>query len=201
MKTSQKGIDLIKHFESLHDGDLTLIGLQPKLCPANYWTEGYGSLVLDDKGKRIKGCENKAMAYKFSKISTIEQAEEKLNTVLKLYESKINDLIFSFALNVNQNQFDAVISFCYNLGLANFKNSTLLKKIQEVPQSMEDIKYQFSRWNKVGDKVLHGLVLRRAAEAELFSSAPSILNNMSDNIKDLEPEFSKTVDENFWELI
>lgn len=168
MKTSKKGIDLIKRFESLHDGDLTFIGLQPKLCPANYWTEGYGSLVLDDKGRRIKGYENKALAYKFSKVSTVEQAEEKLRTVLKLYDGKVNDLIFSLALNVNQNQFDAIISFCYNLGLSNFINSTLLKKICEVPQNMEDIKYQFSRWNKAGGKILQGLTLRRAAEAKLF---------------------------------
>lgn len=169
MKTGQRGINLIKHFESLHDGDLSTIGLQPKMCPAGFWTEGYGSLVLDDKGKRIKGYENKAMAYKFSKVSTVEQAEEKLNTVLKLYEGKVNDLIFILALNVNQNQFDAIISFCYNLGLSNFKSSTLFKKICEVPQNMEEIKYQFSRWNKSGGKILRGLTLRRAAEAKLFA--------------------------------
>ena len=169
MKTSKKGIDLIKHFESLHDGDLTIIGLQPKLCPAGYWTEGYGSLILDDKKRRIKGYENKALAYKFATIFTIEQAEEKLKTTLDLYEGKVNDLIFILALNVNQNQFDAIISFCYNLGLSNFKCSTLLKKICEVPQNMEDIKYQFSRWNKSGGKILRGLTLRRAAEAKLFA--------------------------------
>lgn len=174
MKTSRKCIDLIKDFESLHDGDVTYIGLQPKLCPANYWTEGYGSLVLDDKGKRIKGYENKALAYKFSKISNVEQAEERLGIVLKLYEGKVNDLIFILALNINQNQFDAIISFCYNLGFSNFKNSTLFKKICEVPQNMEDIKYQFSRWNKArgdweGLKPLRGLTLRRKAEAELFA--------------------------------
>ena len=169
MKTSQRGIDLIKKFESLHDGDLSVIGIQPKMCPAGYWTEGYGSLVLDNKGKRIKGYENKALAHKFATISTVEQAEEKLRTVLKLYESKVDDLIFILALNVNQNQFDAIISFCYNLGLSNFKNSTLFKKICEVPQNMEDIKYQFSRWNKAGGKILRGLTLRRAAEAKLFA--------------------------------
>jgi lysozyme len=40
MKISEKGLDLIKHFESLHDGDLTIVGLQPKMCPAGIWTEG-----------------------------------------------------------------------------------------------------------------------------------------------------------------
>lgn len=46
MKTSENGIILIKHYESLHDGDLSRIGLQPKMCPAGYWTEGYGHAIL-----------------------------------------------------------------------------------------------------------------------------------------------------------
>ena len=63
MKTSQKGINLIKYFESLHDGDLTEIGLQPKMCPAGIWTEGYGHAIRDLKGQFFKGKDNKLKAY------------------------------------------------------------------------------------------------------------------------------------------
>ena len=55
MKTSNIGIELIKEFESLHDGDLSIIGLQPKMCPAGIWTEGYGHAMRDNKGNFIKG--------------------------------------------------------------------------------------------------------------------------------------------------
>jgi len=68
---------------------------------------------------------------------------------------------------VNQNQFDAVLSFVYNLGITNFKKSTLLKRINNNPND-HDIPYQFSRWNKAGGKVLLGLTRRRKEEAELY---------------------------------
>ena len=55
MKTSQVGINLIKHFEGLHDGDLKEIGLQPKKCPAGIWTQGYGSAMRDKNGNFLKG--------------------------------------------------------------------------------------------------------------------------------------------------
>ena len=51
MKIGKEGIDLIKKWESLHDGNLKLIGLQPKMCPAGYWTEGYGNVIKDKKYK------------------------------------------------------------------------------------------------------------------------------------------------------
>ena len=49
MRTSNKGIDLIKEFEGLHDGDLSIIGLQPKMCPAGIWTQGYGHAIIYNK--------------------------------------------------------------------------------------------------------------------------------------------------------
>ena len=70
MKTNQEGINLIKHFESLHDGDLKQIGLQPKMDPIGIWTEGYGRAMRDDKGNFIKGSAKIELAYKKSKIKT-----------------------------------------------------------------------------------------------------------------------------------
>ncbi len=65
------------------------------------------------------------------------------------------------------NQFDALVSFCYNVGPANLKSSTLLKKVNINPND-PTIKNEFLKWTKAGGKVLKGLVTRRTAEAELY---------------------------------
>lgn len=167
MKTSRQGIELIKRFESLHDGDLNLIGLQPKMCPAGLWTEGWGRLVLDDKGNRISGIENKDKAYQFSTIKTERDADIALLEDLQVRESMVKSLRIGF----NQNQFDALVSFVYNVGFANLKTSTLLKRIR-LDVNHPNIHAQFMRWDKarVDGKweVLLGLVRRRKAEADMY---------------------------------
>ncbi|HMM16309.1 MAG TPA: lysozyme [Petrimonas sp.] len=167
MKTSDKGIDLIKRFETLHDGDLHFIGLQPKMCPAGLWTEGWGRLVLDEKGNRISGIENKEKAYRFSKIKTESQAELALREDLIERENMVNSLELPF----NQNQFDALVSFTYNVGFANLRTSTLLRKAR-VNMSDPSIANEFRKWNKARVNgvltVLTGLTRRRDAEQKLY---------------------------------
>ena len=73
----EKAIQIIKHYEQLHDGDLKAIGLQPKLCPADVWTVGYGRAIIDPStGKQLKGIENKNRAYELYPSLSIEQAEQ-----------------------------------------------------------------------------------------------------------------------------
>ena len=69
--------------------------------------------------------------------------------------------------DINQNQFDALVSFAYNLGPANLKSSTLLKKVNANPED-ETIRAEFMKWTKAGGRVLRGLVRRREAEANLY---------------------------------
>jgi lysozyme len=69
--------------------------------------------------------------------------------------------------NINQNQFDALVSFVFNVGVGAFKRSTLLKCVQANPQN-QNIAYEFSRWNKAGGQALRGLIRRRKEEAELY---------------------------------
>lgn len=163
MRVSERAITAIKRFESLHDGDLKAIGLQPKMCPAGYWTEGYGSLVLDNKGNKIQGINNKVFAYKYSKIHNEKEAEEALNKDLLVRENMVNSL----QLRLTQGQFDALVDFCYNVGFANLKASTLLKKIRANIND-ESIKKEFLRWSYAGGKQLKGLIIRRQQEAEWF---------------------------------
>ena len=69
--------------------------------------------------------------------------------------------------DINQNQFDALVSFAYNLGPANLKSSTLLKKVNANPED-ETIAAEFMKWVKAGGKTLKGLVRRREAESQLY---------------------------------
>ena len=161
METGKLGINLIKEFESLHDGDLSVIGLQPKMCPAGVWTEGWGHAIRDDKGKFIKGKENKALAYKFSKIKTKEQADKLL---LKDLDSREYSVMQKIKVDLNQNQFDALVSYQYNTG-----GSSTLYKLINSNASKKDIQNWFETKYITGDgKVLPGLVRRRKAECKLF---------------------------------
>ena len=146
MKTSEKGINLIQEFEGL-----VLIAY---LCPANVPTIGYGhtsTVTRADVGKK--------------KI-TPQEAEALLISDLPRYERGILNNVKS---DINQNQFDALVSFVYNLGEGTLKTSTLLKKINANPSDLS-IKGEFGKWINAGGKPLPGLIKRRSAEAELYFS-------------------------------
>jgi lysozyme len=139
MRTSRKGIELIKAHEGLR--------LDAYLCPAGVPTIGYGHTHGVKMGDRI----------------TEEQAEKFLIGDLIVAETEVN----RYGLNINQNQFDALVSFVYNIGAGNFRSSTLLKRLKANPND-PDIANQFKRWVHGGGKVLPGLVRRRDEEAKLY---------------------------------
>lgn len=164
-------IKLVKHYESLHDGDLKSIGLQPKMCPAGYWTEGYGQVVTDANGKMIKGEANKELAYKHSKIKTEAQAVEALQKALNAREVVVCRYLKQDNIVVTDLEKAACVSLAYNIGLGAFKGSSLysqLKKGFKTPQERKEIDECFRTWNKGGGKVLPGLVKRRTSESYLF---------------------------------
>ena len=140
MKTGTKGIDLIKHFEGCE--------LEAYKCAAGVWTIGYG---------HIKGVTSDS-------VITQEQAEQMLVEELNEYEGYINNMV---TMPLSQNQFDALVSWVYNLGGGNLKASTLLKVVNS--GEFNGVPEQIMRWNKAGGKVLEGLTRRRQAEADLFS--------------------------------
>lgn len=164
-------LDIVKHYESLHDGDLSQIGLQPKMCPAGYWTEGYGQVVTDTKGKPIKGLGNKTLAYKCAKIKTVVQAEAALLKALEAREITINRYLDAAKIKLDDFQKAACISFAYNVGLGAFHESGLFQQLKKgftTPQQRKSIDECFRVWNKGDGKVLPGLVKRRTCESYLF---------------------------------
>lgn len=139
MKTSLEGINLIKHFEGCE--------LEAYKCPAGVWTIGYG---------HIKGVQE-------GDVITEQQADDMLVEELEEYENYIHNLV---SCPLNQNQFDALVSWVYNLGSSNLQASTLLKVLNVGDYA--GVPAQMLRWNKAGGKVLEGLTRRRQAEADLF---------------------------------
>jgi lysozyme len=154
---------LVKHYEGLNDGDLTLIGLQPKMDVGGIWTEGYGSLVLCN-GQKIIGAENREIAYKCSKIKTEAEAEEQLEKRINEFAQEVDSL----KLNLKGNERDALISFAYNVGFQNLKNSMLLSLIRKGIRIPSLITSRFLTWNHCNGQELKGLTARRQSEATLF---------------------------------
>ena len=168
---SQTGIDLIKYFEGLHDGDLSMIGLQPKRCPANIWTEGYGhAMKHPDTGKFLKGAKNKKLAYQLSKVTNEEEAEELLKQDLLKFESIVKK---NLKVKLEQHQFDALVSHTYNCGVSD----TLYRLINTLPLDSEAIEIWWkTKYITAGGKQLNGLIKRRKVEYNLFKTGKLNLN-------------------------
>ena len=134
-----EGLSLIKKFEGCE--------LEAYQCSAGVWTIGYG---------HTKGVTP-------SDSISQEESEQMLVDELHEYESYVNEYV---NVALSQNQYDALVSWVYNLGPANLTASTMLKVLNN--GKYEEVPAQMKRWNKAGGKVLDGLVRRREAEALLF---------------------------------
>ena len=156
MKTSQIGIDLIKYFEGLHDGNLKQIGLQPKKCPAGIWTEGYGHAMRDKKGNFIKG----KIAPKAT-ILNATQAETLLAKDLETFELLV---VKKLNRKVKQNEFDALVTFVFNCGVSQ----TLFRMVNSQNPLLKAWWISHYITGQGNPKPLKGLIERRKAEAKLY---------------------------------
>lgn len=173
-KFNKATLDLIKSFESLHDGDLNQIGLQPKMCPAGVWTEGYGRAMIDPRTKgHLRGISNKALANKLSTIKTEEDAVKALNEDLTrlAYKPILNILDGDRWVKLTDNQQGALASFVYNCGTGRPEYKIFSNIIKWLDGKMSDDllrNYWYTSVTTSNGKELPGLVRRRRAEANLF---------------------------------
>lgn len=145
MKTSKAGLNLIKQFESFRAA--------PYLCSAGVPTIGYGTTVYPN-GIKVK-------------LSDQKITQQLSETFLQHHVNAIEkDVLSLVKVPLTQNQFDALVSFAYNVGLGAFQDSTLLKLLNA--GDIDGASKQFERWNKAGGKVSNGLTRRRNAEKVLF---------------------------------
>ena len=154
MRTSLQGLQLIKDFEGLR--------LKAYLCPAGVPTIGWGHTMGVKIGETIT--EAQASDYLVEDIAPIEV------------------LLNSQHINFRQEQFDALVSWIFNLGVNAFGGSTMLKYIRD-NRSDEDITDQMVRWVNVGKKPLVGLKRRRIAEANMFVGYDLYYLDKNNNIK------------------
>lgn len=142
MSPSDKALDLIRQFEGLR--------LAAYKCPAGVPTIGYGT----------------TRGVKMGMTVTKDEAEKLLQADVTPFSDRINKLV---KVKLNQNQFDALVSFVYNVGYGAFADSTMLKLINQ--NLLDDAANQFIRWNKANGEVLTGLTRRRMTERDLFLRA------------------------------
>lgn len=161
MKTSSIGINLIESFESLHDGDLSVIGLQPKMDPIGIWTEGYGHAMRDAHGNFIKGAASKKLAYANISIHTKADASRVL---LQDLASREHIVMQNITVDLNQNQFDALVSYVYNTG----GSATLYRLINKGAPEANIRKWFETKYITADGIKMPGLVRRRKAESNLF---------------------------------
>ena len=140
MKATARAVNLIKQFESC--------ALKAYKCPAGVLTIGWGNTSHAKAGMTC----TQAQAYAW------------LNEDISKTEDIVTDALDGTP--VSQNQFDALVSFVFNIGGGNFRKSTLLKKIKAGDSA--GAAAEFGRWVYAGKKILPGLVMRRATEKALF---------------------------------
>ena len=144
MKPSESCYSIIKQFEGCK--------LKAYKDPVGIWTIGFGTIIYPD-GAKVKEGDS----------ITIDRAD----FLLKWQVLTKSGTVESLVKNVNQNQFDSLVSFAYNVGTGALKKSTLLKKLLINPND-PSIEKEFLKWNKAGGKELAGLTKRRQAEADLY---------------------------------
>lgn len=147
MKTSQKGIDLIKEFEGFRRSAY--------LCPGMVWTIGYGHTHGVKVGDTI----------------TEEEAEELLREDLQEAEEVVSAQI---KVPLSQLEFDALVSLVYNIGAGNFCTSTIRKVINYKVSDIEEYRKAWMMWVKSRGKTLKGLIRRREAEFQLYKDGKGL---------------------------
>ncbi len=156
MRVDQRGRDLFKEWEGLKTKEYPDSGGKP--------TIGIGHLLTPTElksGEIVIG--EKACAYKDG--LTEQQCWDLLDQDLAPTEKTVNDAVI---VALNQNQFNALVSFTFNVGSSAFRNSTLLKVLNQ--EQYDEVPAQMRRWNKVNGKVVQGLVNRREKEIAVWSA-------------------------------
>ena len=146
MKASKEVIKLIKH----HEG----VRAKPYKCPAGLWTVGVGHLIGDGK----------TLPTEWNKTFTNEEIDGILAADLRRFELGIHKMLPNVLLR--QHEFDAILSFCFNLGLGCFQRSTIRQALLrgDKEQAMESL----VKYCRAGGKILKGLQNRRLDEKRLF---------------------------------
>ena len=148
MQVSERGIQLIKHHEGIRN--------RPYRCAAGLWTVGVGHLIGDGK----------SLPKSWDRLFTKEEIDGILKRDLRRFELGVRKMLPNVFLR--QSEFDALVSFCFNLGLGCFQRSTIRQALLrgDKEAAMESL----VKYCRAGGKILRGLQIRRLDEKALFES-------------------------------
>jgi lysozyme len=155
---SDKGINLIKHFEGVKQ--------RPYRCPANLWTIGVGHVMYPEMlGMKLQDRMNIPLKPEDNRVFTMEEVDDILKRDLSKFEPGVRSIC---TVPLSQGMLDALTSFSFNLGTGTFQRSTLRQKLNRGDK--EGASNEFLKYCMAAGKVLKGLQMRRIAERELFIS-------------------------------
>lgn len=196
MRQSATSELVVKHFEGLGDGDKKTPQLEPYICPAGVGTAGYGhALYHPTTGQQLRVATfGRAEVIRLSGLAltkiygrpwiTVAEAEALLNQDMAKYSSGVSKLVEH--VSTSQNEFDALVSLAFNIGLANFGTSTVLKRhlagtkvhagctisalvpMSKTGKTGTTMTEAFCAWSKSDGQWLSGLFKRRWVESELY---------------------------------
>ena len=148
MNVSEQGLKLIRHHEGVRN--------RPYRCPAGLWTVGVGHLIGDGK----------SLPAEWDRVFTKEEIDGILKRDLRRFELGVHKMLPNMPLR--QHEFDALVSFCFNLGLGCFQRSTVRQALLrgDKKKAMESL----LKYCRAGGKILKGLQTRRLDEKALFES-------------------------------
>lgn len=162
----EPALEIIKRFEGLADGDPTTVKLDPYLCPAGYWTIGWGHAVVGPDGKFVRGNDRGAVARAvYPGGITVDEAGVLLRDDVRKFAAGVEEAV---SVPLTDVQLGALISFAFNVGLGAFRKSTLLALLNQGDHSA--VPGQLMRWTRANNVELTGLRNRREAEAALWRS-------------------------------
>ncbi len=146
MRVSDEGIKLIKHFEGVHK--------KPYICPAGYWTVGVGHLISRDA----------KLPFEWFRVLSPGEIDDLLRKDLRRFELGVLRMLGT--VQPSQSEFDALVSFSFNLGLGCFQRSTVRSAfIRGDKKRSGEVLLKYRR---AGGRILQGLVRRRQAELALL---------------------------------
>ena len=158
MRISDKCLKMIKHHEGIRQ--------KPYRCPAKLWTVGCGHVLYPRQGAlKIDERDSTPLEYKDDRTFSMEEVDDILRDDLNRFERGVERFC---PVKLTQGQFDALVSFSFNVGLGTLQRSTLRQKV--IRGEMEEAAEEFLKYTLAGGKVLKGLVTRRNDERALFLS-------------------------------
>ena len=158
MNVSDRAIKMIKHHEGVRQ--------KPYRCPAKLWTIGVGHVLYPDQGKmKIDQRDSVPLKPEDNRTFTMEEVDGILKSDLQRFERGVATYC---PVSLTQGQFDALVSFAFNVGLGTLQRSTLRQKV--LRGDMEGASEEFLKYCMAGGKILRGLQNRRKDEQAMFLS-------------------------------